>query len=540
MKAPALEVRQGIEIRSIRWDRLAKLATSSRVGFAAITTVLVLFGVIRLVQATPHGLGLNGDSFYYITGAETLALGLGFGRLSGGGDFIPTTHYPPSYSATMAGLQLLGVDKLESARLIAVFSFVVLISVVAMMLRREAGSNIPALVTSAILVTSPVMLNLYAWVMSEALYLALAFTALYLLWNSETQGRTLLVLAGAILSGLALLTRYVGIALAATGLVLIVLANTSTRRKLAEASLLLALGALPMLGWIVRNTQLTGNLANRNVLWHPVGLEHLEQLALRVLDWFVPAQILARRLPLTGLIPLLGLMVGVVLLVLWRAAGHSTRFRREGLPTLLAIHISLYLAALAISLTLFDPSTQVDDRILSPVYVATMMVASLGVWEVWRGRGALARSAVLAGLAGFLVVNGLVQSRRVASYGLYGLGNAAPSIGNSETVAAVKELPSVPIATNGMARLYFWADRYTYSIPWRIDLETGAERAAYRADLQQLRDRLCPKGGALVLFEPENLLLEQASLTDLTQGLSLFGQYQDGEIYFCDDPGTGS
>jgi hypothetical protein len=128
----------------------------------------------------------------------------------------------------------------------------------------------------------------------------------------------------------------------------------------------------------------------------------------------------------------------------------------------------------------------------------------------------------------------------VASYGLYGLGNAAPTIGNSETVAAVKELPSVPIATNGMARLYFWADRYTYSIPWRIDLETGAERAAYQADLQQLRDRLCPKGGALVLFEPENLLLEQASLTDLTQGLSLFGQYQDGEIYFCDDPGTGS
>ena len=303
-------------IRSIRRDRLAQLATTSRIGFAMITTVLVLFGVMRLVQATPYGLGLNGDSFYYITGAETMALGLGFGRLSGGGDFIPTTHYPPSYSATMAGLQLLGVDKLDSARLIAVVSFVVLISVVAMMLRREAGSNIPAFVTSAILVTSPVMLNLYAWVMSEALYLALAFMALYLLWNSENQRRTLLVLAAAILCGLALLTRYVGIALAATGLVLIVLAKTSARRKLAEASLLLGIGALPMLGWIVRNAQLTGNLANRNVLWHPVGLEHLEQLALHVLDWFVPAQILARRLPLTGLIPLLGLIVGVVLLVL--------------------------------------------------------------------------------------------------------------------------------------------------------------------------------------------------------------------------------
>jgi 4-amino-4-deoxy-L-arabinose transferase-like glycosyltransferase len=440
----------------------------------------------------------------------------------------------------MAGLQLLGVDKLDSARLIAVVSFVVLISVVAMMLRREAGSNIPAFVTSAILVTSPVMLNLYAWVMSEALYLALAFMALYLLWNSENQRRTLLVLAAAILCGLALLTRYVGIALAATGLVLIVLAKTSARRKLAEASLLLGIGALPMLGWIVRNAQLTGNLANRNVLWHPVGLEHLEQLALHVLDWFVPAQILARRLPLTGLIPLLGLIVGVVLLVLWRAAGLSGRFRREGLPTLLALHISLYLAALAISLTLFDPSTQVDDRILSPVYVATMIVAGLGVWEVLRGKAALPRFAVLAGLASFLLANGLVQSRRVASYGLYGLGNAAPTIGNSETVAAVKELPSVPIATNGMARLYFWADRYTYSIPWRIDLDTGAERTAYQADLQQLRDRLCPKGGVLVLFEPENLLPEQASLTDLTQGLSLFGQYQDGEIYFCDDPGTGS
>ena len=70
MKAPALEARQGMQLHSIRWDRLAQLAATSRTGFVAITTVLVIFGAIRLVQATPFGLGLNGDSFYYVTGAE--------------------------------------------------------------------------------------------------------------------------------------------------------------------------------------------------------------------------------------------------------------------------------------------------------------------------------------------------------------------------------------------------------------------------------------------------------------------------------------
>lgn len=534
MKAPALEARQGMEIRNIRWDRLAQLATTSRVGFAAITTVLVLFGVMRLVQATPYGPGLNGDSFYYYTGAENLAAGRGFGRIAGSGLFVPTTHFPPGYSAAMAALQVIGIDKLDSGNLVNPLSLAGLIIVLGFALRKESGSNVPAYAGCAILVVSPVMLESYVWAMSEPLYLLLSFAGLYWLVLYLGSRRPELLLASAALVGLAWITRYVGVALVGTALALLVVQRVPWCKRLISVGIFTAISCVPILLWLARNATLTGNPANRSLLWHPIGYPQLKALALHWLEWFIPADLVRGKWQALAMIVVIAVLVGGFVIRLAKRGQLSARFRRTGLPLVLALHAVLYLAALAVSISLFDPATRIGGRILLPIYVSVMILTALLGWDIWRHQGWIVRLGILSAGLFVLIWNGAEQAQQATSIGQYGLGNAAPSIAESQTLAAVEQLPDVPIASNGMARLYFWADRNAYAIPWRVDVETGEPRIAYQDELRNLKDVLCRDAGALVLFGPENLLSEQAALADLTAGFTRSGKYPDGEIYRCD------
>ena len=541
MKVPALEASQGMQLRSIRWDRLAQQAATGRIGFAAITTVLVLIGVMRLVQATPYGPGLNGDSYYYYTGAENLAAGRGFGRIAGSGLFVPTTHFPPGYSGVMAVLQLMGIDKLDSGNFVNLLSFVGLIIVLGFAMRREFDSNIPAYAACAILVVSPVMLESYVWAMSEPLYLLSSFAGLSCLVLYLGSRQTALLVASAALIGLAWITRYVGVALVGTALAILVVQQVPWRKRLISVGIFAAISSLPMLLWLGRNAALTGNPANRRLLWHPIGYSQLKALALHGLEWFVPADLVRGKWQALAMIIAIAVLIGVLLVRLARQGQLSARFRRTGLPLVLVLHGVLYLAALAVSISLFDPATQIGGRILLPIYVSVMILGALLCWEIWRFQGWIVRLGIFSAGLFVLIWNGVEQAQLASSIGEYGLGNAAPSIAESQTLAAVEELPDVPIASNGIARLYFWAERNAYAIPWRVDVETGEHRISYQDEVRNLKDLLCRDGGALVLFGPENLLSEQAALSDLTAGFTRSGKYSDGEIYRCDGlQGTSS
>ena len=69
-----------------------------------------------IYQLTPDGMGINGDSYQYIFGADTLTAGYGIGRLDGGGQFKPLTHYPPLLSIILAGLKMTGMETRSAAQ----------------------------------------------------------------------------------------------------------------------------------------------------------------------------------------------------------------------------------------------------------------------------------------------------------------------------------------------------------------------------------------------------------------------------------------
>ena len=514
-------------------QRLDAFFGKSTLGFGVVTALLATYGLIRITQATPAGMGLGGDSYSYVTAADNLAAGIGFGRLNGRGELIPTTHYPPFYPISLAALQVIGVDKLESARWINLISFVALIFLASVVIRQETRSNYPGYAAGAILVTAPVIFNASIWALSEPLYLALGLEGLWSLSRYLQLGNRWLFLLAALLVGLGYSTRYVGISLVGTAVLILLLQKRSWKHRLIDAGLVLVIAVTPVVLWWIRNATLTGNFANRRIIWHPVTYTHLKALALRVLQWFVPKELITSGLQALALIMIGIVIIAVLLLRMRRADRLAVHFQRDGILTMLVIYTGLYVLAVGASLSLFDPFTPIDNRIFVPVYISLVLIATVIMWETWRLHGPFVRVAIMLGFVFILAWNALVQSRQADSYSMYGLGNASFSISDSQTVAAVRDLPSVPIVSNGISRLYFWADRNVFALPWLIDLETNEPDPAYQANLQIMRDRLCLENGYLVLFAPENLVPEQAPLDDLIEGLALIGDYPDGEIYFC-------
>jgi len=519
--------------RTIPISTVGRFFGKSALGFAVITGILALYGTGRITQATPSGMGLGGDSYSYVTAADNLAAGIGFGRLNGYGELVPTTHYPPFYPAALAGMQILGVDKLESVRWVNLVAFTALVFLAGVIVRRETGSNYPAYAAAAVLATSTVVFDVSVWAMTETLYIALGLAGILVLSLYLERGSRWQLLLAAVLAALGFLTRYIGISLVGAAFVALLVQRASWRRRLVDGGLLLAVSLLPVVLWWIRNATLTGNFANRRIIWHPVTLDHLRSLTLHFVEWFVPSEFIRGGIYAVAVLLLLGVVVGAILLRMRAADRLSNRFRREGAPMLLALYSGMFVVALAASLSLFDPFTPVGIRILSPLFVSVMLLAVVLAWDAWMLQGRLVRVGIVAGFLFILVWNGTSQARMAESYGIYGLGNAAPSISQSQTVAAVRELPEVPIVSNGIARLYFWADRNPFAIPWLIDLETEQRDLAYEENLEIMRRRLCQEGGYLVLFSPENLVPQQAPLADLTEGLNLHGDYTDGEIYFC-------
>jgi len=513
--------------------------------------LLVVFGTYLILQTTPEGLGLSDDSIAYVAGARSMLAGNGYREawLASNG---PVTHFPPGFSSVLAFFGMFGLDPLRGTRFVNALLFGLNAGLLGVLAWRMTPSLTAGLVLAGLFVTSGEMLQVHAVAMSEPLFIFLCLLSfwmfdLYFEFPPSSVGRGIagewwwLVACGAF-SGIAYLTRYAGLALAATFLVAICILRTSWRKRFTTIGIYLA-GFLPwVLGWAIRNRLVADNVTNRTFVWHPINAENLSIGRYEVSTFLIPVEAWRREIfkqPYVIealIIIILGAVLIWSLLQVWKNISKPNQLsdmKRGGKPSrevisfTVALFIFAYLASIVASMSMFDAATKFKLRILAPVFVGLyILLIYAGIWL--RGKNRAVVIVLTFIFLGFFIYK---QSVTVAQWSKGGLGYASFQWYDSEAMAYLRDLPTeIKIYTNEPGAVYLYVNRGAVVLPDRYDTATGlTHETDFEKGLSAMQAEINAGKAVLVLFDHGKNVANDVPA--LTQNLHLAYKAQGDFIY---------
>lgn len=528
----------GARSRSVR--SAGEVRERPRAAFAGSLLILASLAAGLTLCATRDGIGLSTDSDAYLTAARTLAHGQGISE-EGPEGYKPLTHFPPLYPMIIAGISALGIAPGTAARAMNVATAMGSVLMAGWILRRGIGvSHRAALVGAATLAVSVHLVSVNSMVWTEGLFILLTLVTLALLGRFLDERRRAVLIAAALATGLAMMTRYAGAAVLIAGLVLLLGCGVrARRRRLIDAMIFTCIAAAPMVAWAVRNTLLAGSVANRRIGWHPPDEGSLAVGANAVAQWVWPTE--SRDI----FWPALAAAVGVIALAALsarnaRAEGRQSRAHggeAGGAAAALAWFAAIYAAFIVTSITLFDAATPLDRRILSPLFAATALavVAELSRSRLPAHAGTWARRwpVVLKVAASvYLGIQLVLVSRWVAQAPQGHLGFGTRAWRQSELIAYARSIPATqPIYSNGRAPIHLHTGRITRPVPTTMDPATRQEQTNLAQRLNVI-ERDLKAGGYLLFFTTirHPAILQDEDLERLLR-LRRVQTFADGHVY---------
>ena len=248
-----------------------------------------LIALILGLLITQSGPGISPDSTFYINVGENLYHGNGV-LAPGAYSDIPYVVAGPLYPLSIAGFMHLGFDAEQAARLIPILCFALLAFPLFFLGKITNDVFTGYVACLMVLVFTPLlMVTSHAW--TEMVYIFFSILAILLLVKfvqSNRGGSKLLCMAG-FLAALAILTKYIGVTLLLTGLIVVVIKNKSQLRKMVYQTLLFgSISCLPIIPWLYRNTILASNFSGHG--WAPSNqglLDNVNTTIVTILNDFV-------------------------------------------------------------------------------------------------------------------------------------------------------------------------------------------------------------------------------------------------------------
>lgn len=494
--------------------------------------------MVVIYQITPMGMGMVNDSVAYLRGARNILDGEGYTRFVGDGTLDPITHFPPMFSFAMVSLGVFGLDVIRAARVINILCFGLNVFLIGLIVYRMSGKSWFGIAGAAFFMISEPLLRIHTFALSEPLYLSIMCTALLLLtWQIE-RPRWYYVAAVGVLTSFAYLTRYVGVAMYATGLAVFLFLQPTWRRRFLDIGIFLATSLPALAVWSLRNVRVSGNATNRPVYWHPLSADKWNEGLGNFWGWLLPevGGLIEERFWFWGIVIaalLSALAVWVIVTTIRYLKGKvGSENRLLVMALIVASHGLAYISGLIIAMTFFDDKTIFEQRMLAPFTVSLLiMIMALLIW-LWQRPQKSARSAVIV-IGLLLLVSCLedtVDTVRVLSTS--GQGYASGRWRNSETVAAVKDIPDdVIIFSNKITAMDILADRPAFLIPWRYEPE-GMPDPTYEQGVADYRQQLFDRKAVFVIFNyEEEVRLGNERVIDLTYGMPVWREFSDGIIF---------
>lgn len=521
-----------------------------RLAAILILGLLAVIATFLVLRATPDGLALWDDSIAYVAGARSILAGDGY-RAVWLASSKPVTHFPPGFSSALSFLGLFELDPLRGTRFLNALLFGLNAGLLGILVWRMTPSLTAGLVLAALFAANGEMLQVHAAAMSEPLFIFLSLLAiwmfdLYFERPPSSVGRGVAgewwwLVACAVFTGLAYLTRYSGIALAATFLAAIVILRTTWYKRWTSIWIFLA-GFLPWaLVWTLRNRLVAGNLTNRVFAWHPITPENLNLGLYEFSKFLVPVEAwhneLFKQVTVVKAITLL--LLGIVLVwVVYRAlkylspltprpspTGKGKQGSRQVITFTVGLYVIAYLASTVASMTVFDAATRFELRILSPIFVGLLvLLVAFGIWMRSKRRDIVVVITILV-----LGASVYKQAVIVERWSQGGMGYASFQWFDSLAMQYLRELPEeVKIYTDEPAAVYLYTGRGGYVLPDRFDSATGQARSGFEEGVKSMQAEIKAGRAVLALFDLKEITEDTAAMIE---GLHLAYQAQSDSIF---------
>ncbi|MEO6434406.1 MAG: glycosyltransferase family 39 protein, partial [Tepidisphaeraceae bacterium] len=273
--------------------------------FVAGMTAVAVVAMVVMLACTRWGVATSSDSARYVRTARHI---LGTEPVVESHESKhEQAHYPPVYPMALAAAGwMTRQDPLAAARVLHAAIFAANALLAALLVRRAGGAVWAAVLAAAIVVVSPVTITTHAWLLSEALFISLAFATILLVCMYLDRPRIVVLIAAAVATSLGMLTRYAGAALG-PAVVLTILLNGRARRRTTrgaersealdsprremrsiahidpsihqrarrrwiDAAVFSAVALALPVAWFARNLGIGGSATNRTFAFHPISL----------------------------------------------------------------------------------------------------------------------------------------------------------------------------------------------------------------------------------------------------------------------------
>ncbi len=451
-----------------------KSRISKQTGALLLALGLLAFaGIAIFIYATPEGLALNDDSIAYIAGARSILSGDGY-REAWLRSNEPMTHWPPGFPGMLALIGwVMKIDPVRAARAINGVIFGLNSIMMALLAWRMTGSRLAGILASTLFILNASLLEIHVNAMSEPLYIfltLLAFLALDLYLDKKKI--PWLIISG-VLVGLAYLSRYAAVSLLAVMVVILFIFNDQWKKRITDAIVLL-ISALPLiLLWSYRNYAVTGNPTNRKLGWHPIHLDNWRLGVETALEFLMPVNQWRRSLleiPALAEVFIVALFVFLLFWVLRTGLPRLFLPRKteqpESIAFLNAMYIFGYLSVLITTMTLFDPATKFQVRIISPVYPSLILLLTSFIVWLFKKQTTIGKMSALVLVIFLLGISGFSQHAFARNLSRSGYKFASSNWYAAESIEYLRALPEETIVySNEAGVVYLYTGRPAEVLP---------------------------------------------------------------------------
>ena len=498
---------------------------------------LLAFGVLIAWWSMPKSAIPGNDSWFYVGVAQNLgAEGAGLSspiahELSGLPPDVaaaqvghqPITAWPPLYPVVLAAGSPVSLSVESMARLVNVLALGTATALTGLLVLRLGASRVAAALAGVLFASGLATVFGFALAASEPLYLALQLGALVL---AASLGRTISaarVVGFVVLAAAAAMTRYVGLAVVVTGVVMIATsaAPLSRWRRLGWTAAA-ATAAIPAALWWLGARGASG-FRGGAAFQNRVG--DLTQSLRAAGEWFVPTDSLVGwRVPVA-------VLVGVVLV-----AGTAWAFiRRPNLPArdpegdvesdpalepplrpavvarpggerrlaaTLVLHLVLFEAVLLLSATFLDHAIPLGSRLVMPLAPSVLALVFAATDRLVRLPRSARQRFVLGGVA-VTVALALVALQARDTYDRFLSKSPGGLWSQLEVPPAIDALADLPpdalVFTNQPSALYAFTRRPVLALPLQRSPMTGEVNPAFADELATLASLVEDEGAVIVI-----------------------------------------